>query len=173
MNDDKYSFISVYLLTVIAFAVFFVSRCSCTRQDVQSDTIFVEKWDTAYIEKHDTLPAEKGKVIVKYVTIPNTDMPDSVRDEPQPDGGMPMAIVQKQYSDDSTYTAYVSGIDYKEYPKLDSVIVRQREITHTVRETITVKKKSHWHVGLQGGYGYGFLYKGFEPYVGVGVTYGF
>ena len=85
---------------------------------------------------------------------------------------MTFPVVQKEYSDDSTYTAYVSGLRYNQWPKLDSIIVRQREITNTIAKTITLQKKhSRFSVGLQAGYGYGFQYRGFEPYVGVGVNY--
>lgn len=93
-------------------------------------------------------------------------MPDSLCDSPMLD------IVQREYSDDSTYTAWVSGIRYGQYPKLDSITVCQREITTRVKETVTLQKRqSRWSVGLQAGYGYGFLHRGFEPYVGVGVAY--
>jgi hypothetical protein len=85
---------------------------------------------------------------------------------------MTFPVVQRQYSDDSTYTAYVSGLRYNQGPKLDSIIVRQREITNTITKTITIQKKpSRLSVGLQAGYGYGFLHKGFEPYIGIGFTW--
>lgn len=68
---------------------------------------------------------------------------------------------QKEYAD-STYHAWVSG--YR--PQLDSIHVVQRTeyVTNTVRE-----KTRHWHIGVQGGYGYGI--NGFTPYVGIGLTY--
>lgn len=85
---------------------------------------------------------------------------------------MTFPVVQRQYSDDSTYTAYVSGLRYNQWPKLDSIIVRQREITNTITKTVTLqKRRSRFSVGLQAGYGYGFQYRGFEPYVGIGVNY--
>ena len=72
------------------------------------------------------------------------------------------------YSDDSTYTAYVSGVN----PNLDSIFVKQKEVTHSILETRTlqVKKFRRWNVGLIGGYGYGFKSKNLEPFVGVGIT---
>lgn len=69
-------------------------------------------------------------------------------------------ITQRVYSDDSTYTAWVSGY----HASLDSIAVyRQTEIV-TVRQ-----KPKRWSVGLQAGYG--FSPHGAQPYIGVGVSY--
>jgi opacity protein-like surface antigen len=88
------------------------------------------------------------------------------------DSAIVMQVVQRVYKRDSLYEAWVSGIKYGEWPKLDSINVRQRIITERVKETITIqKKRRRWSIGLQAGYGYGFKYRGLEPYVGVGVTY--
>ena len=54
---------------------------------------------------------------------------------------MSIDVVQKEYSDDSTYTAYVSGLKYGDYPKLDSVIVRQKITERTITNTIYREKK--------------------------------
>jgi hypothetical protein len=147
--------------------------CKCTSRCCSggsNDTLRVDsivKHDTIYIEKHDTLPQEKGEKVIKYVKIPYY-----INDTVYAKDSIQMQIVQKTFSDDSTYTAYVCGIKYENLPKLDSITIRQRDIINTVVKTITVqKKRSRWSVGLQGGYGYGLGYKGFEPYVGFGVEY--
>ena len=159
-----YCFIGMVLLTIVAF---FVGRCTAPKT-VGGDTIRIDsviKHDTLIVWKTDTMPIERKEKVIEYVTIPC----------PEPTGDssdVVLPIVQKEFSDDSTYTAYVSGLKYEEWPKLDSVNVRQREITNTIIKTITVqKKRSRWNIGIQGGYGYGFNYKGFEPYIGVGVQY--
>ena len=87
--------------------------------------------------------------------------------------GMQMDVVQRTFSDDSTYTAYVSGIKYQQWPKLDSILVRQREITNTIRETVTIRetRKAHWNFGVQAGLGVGMLSGRVEPYIGAGVGY--
>lgn len=73
-----------------------------------------------------------------------------------------LPIVQRHYAD-STYEAWVSGpID----PRLDSIQVFARTTTITKREW---KPPKRWHIGVTAGYGYGA--KGFQPYVGVGITY--
>lgn len=69
-------------------------------------------------------------------------------------------ITQKIY-EDSTYRAYVSGYN----PSLDSIkILRFTEQVNIRAPT----KQPRFSVGIQGGYGY--TPKGFQPYIGVGVT---
>lgn len=140
--------------------------------DGQKDTLDVcvdSIRDTIYVERHDTLPVERERKVLCYVEIPVSVPSDSVLAD---SGTITLPVVQKTYSDDSTYTAYVSGVDYQQWPKLDSITIRQREITNTITKTITIqKKRSRFSVGLQAGYGYGFQYRGFEPYVGIGANY--
>lgn len=70
--------------------------------------------------------------------------------------------IQRHYAD-STYEAWVSGpLD----PRLDSVKVFAPTTIITQREW---KPPKRWHIGVTAGYGYGT--KGFQPYIGVGVTY--
>lgn len=131
------------------------------------------KTEIKYIEKKDSMPEAKSSKVVGRTKIPTlchheqgTESLDSVceavRDSVEVD------ITQKVYSDDSTYTAYVSGVN----PNLDSIFVKQKEVTHSILETQTlqVKKFRRWNVGLVGGYGYGFKSKNLEPFIGVGVT---
>lgn len=132
---------------------------------VQTDTVYKTITDTL----HDTVP----KLITEHVTdsvripVPHSDtvtVHDSVS----------LAVVQRQYTDDSTYTAYVSGLQYDPWPRLDSINVQRRTIVETVTNTITLQRpRSRWAIGLQAGYGYGFRSQYFEPYVGVGVTFNF
>jgi len=131
------------------------------------------KTEIKYIEKKDSMPEAKSSKVVGRTKVPflchheqGTESLDStceaVRDSVE------VEITQKVYSDDSTYTAYVSGVN----PNLDSIFVKQKEVTHSILETRTlqVKKFRRWNVGLIGGYGYGFKSKNLEPFIGVGVT---
>ena len=131
------------------------------------------KTEIKYIEKKDSMPEVKSSKVVGRTKITflchheqGTESLDStceaVRDSVE------VEITQKVYSDDSTYTAYVSGVN----PNLDSIFVKQKEVTHSILETRTlqVKKFRRWNVGLIGGYGYGFKSKNLEPFIGVGVT---
>ena len=75
-----------------------------------------------------------------------------------------LPVERKTYTDDSTYTAVVSGIN----PSLDSIEVYRRSVYET--RTIThYTKPSRISFGLQGGYGYGR--NGFTPYIGIGISY--
>ncbi len=70
--------------------------------------------------------------------------------------------IQRQYAD-STYEAWVSGpLD----PRLDSLNIFRPTTIITKKEW---KPPKRWHIGLTAGYGYGT--KGFQPYIGVGITY--
>lgn len=82
--------------------------------------------------------------------------------------------VQRVYSDDSTYKAWVSG--YK--PRLDSINVYRK----TIKETVTIqlpaekKKRTFWqrfNIGIQAGYGLGLDDKKAHPYLGGGVGFSF
>lgn len=73
-----------------------------------------------------------------------------------------LPIIQRHYAD-STYEAWISGpVD----PRLDSLRVIARTTIITKREW---KPPKRWHLGITAGYGYGL--KGFQPYIGVGITY--
>lgn len=78
--------------------------------------------------------------------------------------GLPVELptVRRHYAD-STYEAWVSGpVD----PRLDSLRVYARTTTVTRREW---KPPKRWHIGVTAGYGYGP--GGFQPFVGIGISY--
>ena len=72
-------------------------------------------------------------------------------------------ITQKHYESEE-YSAYVSGYE----PQLDSIFVFPK--TTVIHERI-YKPPNKWHIGITGGYGYGFKSKQAEPYIGIGITY--
>lgn len=167
----KLFLVAVILLSVIGIC-WFCDGWVARYIDGQKDTLDVRVdsiRDTIWVEIHDTMPGERSKQLFCYVSIPVPTPSDSDKAD---SGAVTLPVVQKTYSDDSTYTAYVSGLDYKQWPRLDSIITRQRSVTNTITKTITLQKKhSRWSVGIQAGYGYGLQYRGFEPYVGIGVDY--
>lgn len=82
--------------------------------------------------------------------------------------------MQRVYTDDSTYKAWVSGYD----PRLDSINVFRK----TIKETVTIqlpaekKKRTFWqrfNIGVQAGYGIGLDDKKAHPYLGGGVGFSF
>lgn len=72
---------------------------------------------------------------------------------------------QKRY-EDSTYTAWVSGYE----PRLDSIEVYQKTVTIVKREEGRVRNK-RLSIGLTGGFGYGFINRKPDVFLGVGVTW--
>lgn len=172
--------LSVFGITLLIAVLLCWCYDGCTGRGGESDTVSVRVdsvRDTIIIEKHDTVPVVRRETVVKRIPVLELLSEAKVMGETTGEmtgemTGDSLPIVQREYSDDSTYTAWVSGIRYADYPRLDSITVRQREITSRITETVTLQKRqSRWSVGLQAGYGYGFLHRGFEPYVGVGVTY--
>ena len=122
--------------------------------------------DVRYIEKTDTSPVVKKDTVVRYVKVPVVrHKTDTVT---MPADSIELEVTQKVYSDDSTYTAYVSGY----MPSLDSISVRQKEITNNIINTRILHEKEfrRWSVGITGGYGYGLRTGSLEPFIGLGVT---
>lgn len=75
--------------------------------------------------------------------------------------------VVERYYEDSLYEAWVSGpVD----PRLDSLKIYSR--TEYITKYATLRERDppkRWHIGITAGYA--ATPKGFQPYVGMGVTY--
>lgn len=150
--------------------------CSGGGEVVRSDTVTVTRVDTLW--HHDTVPKMIKEKVVSYVRVPvHSNSSDTGKNDAYGDsvcdGSVTLPIVQREYSDDSTYTAWVSGVLVDTIgPKLDSIIVRERVVTNEITVTNTVmKNRSRWSVGLIGGYGYGIQAKQLDFFIGAGVTY--
>lgn len=107
----------------------------------RTDTLFAEGWTN---NKGEGMPPQEMSVDRDSIAVA-------------------VPITQKRYEGDE-YKAWVSGYQ----PSLDSILVFPR--TTLVRET-TGKPPDRWHIGITGGYGYGFRSRQAEPYVGIGITY--
>ncbi len=126
-------------------------------------------------------PAAKDSVRTQYVTryLPvvrhDTIMPDRYAQEngeavpplllsdERDSAAVEIPIMQKCYESDA-YRAYVSGYE----ARLDSIFVFAPTTTIRTRER---KPPGKWHIGITGGFGYGFNQQRVEPFVGVGITY--
>lgn len=122
--------------------------------------------DTLYITKTDTVPKVKKEIYTKYVSVPvyrDSIITDSVS----------LDVVQRIFSDDSTYTAYVSGAVVDSFPRLDSISITQRNIIidHEIERIITKKKAITF--GLQVGAGMGMIQKKPDIYIGIGAQWNF
>lgn len=143
---------------------------------ITGDTLSIKRdtvRDTVYTFLKDSLPLahgtkETGKLCLP-VAVPETvntsdSIPDTVTAE--------LPIVQKEYRRDSLYVAYVSGIGYGDFPRLDSIAVTQRTAYETVTNTITVRKPAkRFTVGIFAGYGISMRTWQPEPVIAVGVGY--
>ena len=153
-----------YFLAVALLLSLVCNYAQCTGNDVRTDTVTVERIDTQYVTITDTVPVVQRDTVTGYIEIPVTKdsiVHDTVR----------LDVVQRTYTDDSTYTAYVSGLRYAELPKLDSIAVRQRIIYREIERTITVNSQKRWSIGLQAGAGVGVIHLQPDIYVGLGFQW--
>ncbi len=114
-------------------------------------------------------PVARDSMRVRYITV---RMP--VAHEDTATGGQAAAskdtaevalpITQRRYTDDSTYTAWVSGYQ----PRLDSIHTYRRTATIT-RDIVRPAPRSRWSFGAQAGYG--LTPHGFQPYLGLGIGF--
>lgn len=134
------------------------------------DTLYV---DSAITDRHPT------KVIWMYQKNESTNKIEAV---PIPIPNK-LNVWEGEIGNDSAkirYKAYLSPPQ----AKLDSIdinykfrLINQAQTINkeVVRTIIGKAKKKHWynrfHISVQMGYGYGFKYKGLEPYVGLGGSF--
>ena len=154
-------------------ASWLVMYCSKTEPNI-------DKIDTVFSTKTDTLWKDTTIVKKEYVpTIVEKLQIDTVYDD---NGDTIQLITEAKRWEDSIVsnkdTAYLQIFTTGIRTSVDSTKIRLKTHTEVITNTIEVtkiveKKKTIWDrfsIGLQGGYGYGFQYKGFEPYVGVGLA---
>lgn len=167
-----YCIVCVSLLSVLLNVAFILNRCHPAERTAY-DTTRVTVVDTiTYVH-----PVAKDSVVLRYEEVKVAVSPECPNEEgfptlPPVDGlqaarsdsvRVALPVTQRRY-DDSTYTAWVSGFR----ARLDSIRVYPR--TEIVRER-SYKPPNKWHIGITGGYGYGFKSKQAEPYIGIGITY--
>jgi hypothetical protein len=97
----------------------------------RTDTVETVRWDTL----HDSVPDIRYEMVKRYVRVP-----DSILKYDTIAGERVLPIVQRTYTDDSTYTAYVSGARIDSFPRLDSIITRQRTLERIVTRTVYMRK---------------------------------
>lgn len=148
------------LWAALAILMFFAGYCvngtNKAGEDVrQIDTVF------AIDTLRDTVLQPKDSVVVRWKTrkVPVVDtvtlnIHDSIYTL--------LPVIQKIYGD-SSYTAWVSGVD----PTLDSIHIYRQTRTVSITKPQYITKR--WGIGLQVGVGYGK--NGVAPYIGVGVSY--
>lgn len=152
---------------VLFLAVALMVSVVCNYRQCTNDapTITIERTETVNHTKLDTMPVVKYERVTEYVTIP---CPGDTADT-----AVVLPVVQRTFTDDSTYTAYVSGVEYDRYPTLDSIAIQQRTIYKDVERTITVERRRPLCVGVQVGAGVGIISRQPDIFVGIGISYSF
>lgn len=159
----KTLFIVLFALLFISFGfnVYYVVKDKDV--EIKEKITTVTKIDTIM----DTVLVVKKENLVKVIrdTLVNVEFIHDTIDTSRVVADIP--IVQKEYSDDSTYTAWVSG--YR--PSLDSINIYRKNIS-TNKETVIKKRDIHrFGIGpvVYGGYNFGT--KKLDYGVGIGVSY--
>ena len=150
-------------IVVIALMVgsFFFGRAtkdtSIVSTKIERDTIIVRDTIREYY------PQEVVRTIVRTerVEVPIVRY-DTIREVVE----VEIPIEAKEYKSEEYY-AIVEGYN----PRLKSIEVYPRTAYITTTETIKDRKRWGVSVGVQGGYG--FTPKGWQPYAGVGISFGY
>lgn len=146
------------------------TRTDIVRTEVKRDTTIVRDTIREYYPRYIS-EVSVGKTAIKIPTLllcrdftqfglplqTEVDEKDSVTIE--------LPITERTYKDDEYY-AVVRGYD----PSLKYIEVYPRTVYLTTTETITKQKR--WNISFGAQMGYGFTPKGWQPYTGLGITFG-
>ena len=175
MKNNTLIFVSLFICFAI-FGLIYLDRSGYFELDIETiktDTVFSTKTDTLW--KDTTIT--KTKLVPKYIYKTKVDTVYDANQNP-----IELVTENKVYNDTivcekdtAELQIFTSGIK----SNVDSInlSLRKSEIikTNTIEITKYVdKKKTFWdrfHIGVQSGYGYGFNYKGLEPYIGLGGSF--
>jgi hypothetical protein len=158
------------LIAILALIIF-VGGCVGSfffgRATIKDTTIVSTKIERDTIVVRDTIvqyyPQEVQRVVVKTERV---EVPIVVRDTIREVVEVEIPIEEREYKSEEYY-AVVGG--YNPYLKHIEVYPKTSYITTT--ETVTKRKRWGVSLGVQGGYG--ITPKGWQPYAGVGVTFGY
>lgn len=147
------------------------TRTDIVRAEVERDTIIIHDTIREYYPRY-IGEVSVGKTAIKIPTlsIVNRDfakfgLPLKIEGNEKDSATIELPITERTYKNDDYY-AIVRGYD----PSLKYIEVYPRTIYLTTTETITKQKR--WNVSFGAQMGYGFTPKGWQPYAGVGVTFG-
>ena len=157
----------IAILASIIFVGCVVGAFFFGRATIKDTTIVSTKIERDTIIVRDTIrqyyPKEVERVVIRTerVEVPIVRC-DTIRDTMW----VNLPIEEREYKGEE-YFAIVEGYN----PMLKYIEVYPR--TAYINSTETIKKRKHWGVslGVQGGYG--FTPKGWQPYAGVGVSFGY
>ena len=132
-------------------------RTDIVRTEVERDTIVVRDTIREYY------PQEVERVVVRTERV---EVPIIVRDTIREVVEVEIPIEEREYKSEEYY-AIIGGHN----PYLKSIEVYTR--TQIVNATETITKRKRWGVSLGVQAGYGMTPVGWQPYAGVGVSFGY
>lgn len=176
MKSNTLIWVCLFIIVVI-LSIFYIDRNYNVRDIINN----VQKTDTIITTKTDTL--WKDTTIIEKEFVPKTIVKTKIDTLFKENGDTVQLVTESKRFDKSIVSdkdtadvqVYTSGIN----TSLDSLKMRLKThkevITNTVEITKYINKKKtffdRFHIGVQAGYGYGFNYKGLEPYVGIGASF--
>ena len=157
----------IAILASIIFVGCVVGSFFFGRATIKDTTIVSTKIERDTIIVRDTIrqyyPKEVERVVIRTerVEVPIVRC-DTIKEVVE----VEIPIEQREYKSEE-YFAIVEGYN----PMLKYIEVYPR--TAYINTTETIKERKHWgvSVGVQGGYG--FTPKGWQPYAGVGISFGY
>lgn len=175
MNSNTLIFISIAICFII-LGFFYLDRSGYfdpMKEVIKADTVLITNTDTLW----------KDTTIVEKEIVPKIIVKTKI-DTLLKENGETVQLITESKRFDKTILSdkdtadvqvYTSGIN----TSLDSLKMRfkthNKIITNTVEITKYIDKKKtffdRFHIGVQAGYGYGFNYKGLEPYIGIGASF--
>ena len=157
----------IAILALIIFVGGCVGSFFFGRATVKDTTIVSTKIERDTIIVRDTIrecyPQEVERVVIRTERV---EVPIIVRDTIREVVEVEMPIEEREYKSEEYY-AIIGGFN----PYLKSIEVYPR--TEYINTTETITKRKRWGVslGVQGGYG--ITPVGWQPYAGVGVSFGY
>ena len=163
---DKFTKTSLVVLLVFLFISFGFNIWYVVKDkdvEIKEKTTIVNKTDTI----RDTVLVVKNEKIIRVMrdTLTNIEFIRDSIDTTKVIANIP--VTQKEYSDDSTYTAWVSG--YK--PNLDSINVYRKNIYINKETIITKKDNKRLCIGPVVYGGFNMCTRQFGCGIGNGITY--
>lgn len=133
------------------------TRTDIVRTEVERDTIIVR--DTI----RENYPQEVERVVVRTERV---EVPVIVRNTIHDTVYVNLPIEEREYKS-RNYRVVIGGFN----PYLKSIDVYPQTVYINATESITTRKRWNLMLGVQGGYG--ITPMGWQPYAGVGVSFGY
>ena len=166
MNKSKLYIVGILIAIVVGYLIcLFTQKEQKTVGTFKTDTITISKIDTFSASK----PSKSNERVIDTIWLSNGHIANtySVNDGLKANDTTKYLLVTQKKYEDSTYTAYVSGVN----PNLDSIKTYSRNTTKIITNTIekTTYKNSSARLYLIGGADR--LDNKYSPNVGFGISF--